>query len=244
MASAVSQAPSFLEKHQFLLTRLHSLSGVVPLGVFLINHLLTNSTAWLGPEKFNEHVEWIHSLPYLLAIEIVGIFLPLAFHAAYGVVIAVRSKPNVAEYRYADNIRYWFQRVTAWIALLFIVVHLLHYRFAHWVGGPEYKAAPDFFDITYAGFQQSFLPAAIWAVVYFVGLLATVYHLCNGLCTFCITWGITVGDIARKRMTYVAGALFALLMLWGTLSIVAMLIPKPAAAMPHTSGAELAAGKR
>jgi hypothetical protein len=31
--------PSFIEKNHFLLRRLHSLTGIVPIGVFLIAHL-------------------------------------------------------------------------------------------------------------------------------------------------------------------------------------------------------------
>jgi len=65
------------DKYHFLLRKLHSLSGIIPIGVFLIEHLLTNSRAfnWFGlfhggREEFNTAVKGIHGLPYLLLLEV------------------------------------------------------------------------------------------------------------------------------------------------------------------------------
>jgi succinate dehydrogenase / fumarate reductase cytochrome b subunit len=212
--------PSWLDRHHFLLRRLHSLTGIVPIGGFLIFHLLTNSTAFLGPEHFDEHVQSIHSLPWLLAIEFLFIFLPLAFHGVYGILIAWQGKLN--QYPYVDNWRYTLQRITAYITIAFVVVHLLHFRFAHWFGVPEYKAAqPFFFDFTQQGFLNLWLPAWLWTVIYTIGLTSAVYHFCNGIVTFCITWGITVGVEVRKKLSVAAGALAVVLLAWGVLSLVA-----------------------
>jgi len=209
-------------EYHFLLRRLHSLTGIVPIGAFLFNHLLTNSTAFLGPEHFDDHVKWLHSLPWLLAIEIVFIFIPLAFHAGYGVVIALQGRSNVNAYPYMDNWRYTLQRVTAWITVVFVVVHLLHFRFAHWFGLPNYKSFhPAFFVNTAEGFTW-LLPLWAWMVVYVIGLTAAVYHFCNGLVTFCITWGITVGDQSRRKVLLGASGLAVVLMIWGLLSLWAL----------------------
>ncbi|MEW6198681.1 MAG: succinate dehydrogenase [Planctomycetota bacterium] len=221
-------APGLLDRHHFALRRLHSLTGIIPVGVFLINHLLANSTAFLGSGHFNHHIELIHSLPWLLAIEIVFIFIPLAFHGAYGVLIAWQGKLNQNQYPYMDNWRYTLQRVTAWITIVFLLVHLAHFRFAHWFGVMEYKAAhddPGFFFFTKAGFHGLWLPLWLWMVVYAIGLTAAVYHFCNGIVTFCITWGITTGVAARKKMSVVAGGLALVLMAWGLLSLVALARP-------------------
>lgn len=218
-----SDAPGMLARHHFLLRRLHSLTGIVPVGVFLINHLLTNSTAFLGPERFDHHVKWIHDLPWLLAIEILFIFLPLAFHACYGVVIALQGKMNVLQYPYMDNWRYALQRITAWITLGFVVVHLLHFRFAHYLGVEEYKAAnPFFFAFTQKGFLNLWLPTWLWTAIYAVGVLAATFHFCNGIVTFCITWGLTPGVEGRKRLSIAAGVLGLVLVAWGFVSLYAL----------------------
>ena len=41
-------SPSFLERHQFLIYRLFSLAGLIPVGAFLAVHLLTNASILAG----------------------------------------------------------------------------------------------------------------------------------------------------------------------------------------------------
>lgn len=213
--------PGLLRRHHFLLRRLHSLSGVVPVGVFLINHLLTNSlTPW--PTSFDDEVDWIHSLPYLVFIEFGLIILPLVFHAAYGVVIALQGQHNVTSYGYADNWRYTLQRVTGWIAVVFIAIHLLHFRLAWLVGATSYPELVHNGMTPYNAAAQGFtqvLPTALWMIIYAVGLTASVYHFANGLCTFCITWGITVGLRSRRYVSIAAAGLGAVLLIWGFMSL-------------------------
>ncbi|CAG0955846.1 partial Succinate dehydrogenase cytochrome b558 subunit, partial [Gammaproteobacteria bacterium] len=103
--------PSFIEKNHFLLRRLHSLTGIVPIGVFLIAHLLTNSSVvWGGAALregmheapfadrgiayFQEEVAWINTqVPHLLLIEIT-LWVSLAFHAILGIVYAKTGIAN------------------------------------------------------------------------------------------------------------------------------------------------------
>jgi succinate dehydrogenase / fumarate reductase cytochrome b subunit len=194
--------------------------GIIPVGLFLIEHLLTNSLAWLGPEKFNEQVFWLHNLHYLLALEIIFIFLPLAFHAVYGVTIVLQARNNAHLYPYLDNWRFLLQRWSGVIVLLFVLVHLYHFRFAHWFGGEMYPHHPDPFGLTHRGFT-SIAPGFMWFPVYAIGLIAAVYHFANGICTFCITWGITVSVASRKRMSVLAGGLGIILLIWGFMSLAA-----------------------
>jgi len=208
-------------RHHFTLRRLHSLAGIVPVGVFLIEHLLTNSLAF-WPQRFNEQVHWLHNLHYLLWLEIVFIFLPLAYHGIYGLVIAWQGRLNALQYPYMDNWRYTLQRITAWITFVFVLVHLAHFRFAHWFGGRSYVGTADPFGLTQQGFISLLLPAWLWLVIYAVGLTSAVYHFCNGIVTFCITWGITVGEQSRKRVSVAAAGLGAVLLIWGVMSLYAL----------------------
>ena len=49
MSTATATTPkSFLDRHYHLIRRLHSLSGVFPIGLFLIPHLTTNSSILWG----------------------------------------------------------------------------------------------------------------------------------------------------------------------------------------------------
>ena len=49
-----SAHPEFWERHHFWIRRLHSLMGVIPLGVFLVMHLMANASILGGAEVFNE----------------------------------------------------------------------------------------------------------------------------------------------------------------------------------------------
>jgi len=232
---------NWMKRNHFLLRRLHSLTGIVPVGLFLIEHLLTNSLAF-WPEKFNEQVHWLHNLHYLLVLEIVFIFLPLAFHAIYGVAIAWTARHNVTQYRYLDNWRYLLQRYTGYITLIFVIVHLGHFRFAHLLGGEHYVGAANPFGLTQRGFLET-PPGAVWFVIYLVGLTAAVYHFCNGLVTFCITWGIAISVPSRKRLSVVAGGVFAVLMIWGVMALYALSTIERAPGTPPQQAPHVAAGE-
>ncbi|MCA9106383.1 MAG: hypothetical protein KDA83_13215, partial [Planctomycetales bacterium] len=122
-----SPSTSFLVRHEFLLRRLHSLSGLIPVGAYMIVHLLTNSLTMMGTAPFQNAVYQIHALgPALPLVEWGFIFIPILFHAIFGVVIIFTGRSNVAHYGYAANYRYVLQRITGMIALVFIFLHVFH----------------------------------------------------------------------------------------------------------------------
>ena len=45
------------EGNSFLLRRLHSLTGIVPIGAFLIEHLISNSESMNGVAAYNDQVK-------------------------------------------------------------------------------------------------------------------------------------------------------------------------------------------
>ncbi len=195
---------SAADKRAFLLRKLHSLSGVVPVGVFLVEHLWTNAKALGGEEEFGRAVREIQALPFLPFIEIFGIFLPLAFHAGYGVVIALASRPNVGRYPYPRNWLYTLQRVSGLLALVFIGWHLYEYRVQKWLFGMQGDA--------FYGILGSHLSATVWsmplmAVFYLLGIGVTIFHFSNGLWGFCASWGISVSRPAQRRAGWFCAAL-------------------------------------
>lgn len=223
------------QKYHFLLRKLHSLCGIVPIGVFLCEHMLTNSMAFYGGRKeFNESVHFLHGLPWLVLLEIFGIFLPIAFHGIYGIRIALTSQSNVLSYPHMDNRRYFFQRLTGYIAFAFMIVHLLKYRFAHWVGwGPEFIGSQDPFEITRKGLTawqpggEFVMPAWITLTIYWIGLAAACYHLANGIWSFCITWGIAIGPKAQKRVLAFGMLVGLVLFIGGSLGLYAFATASP-----------------
>lgn len=231
-----------LDTSQFFLRRLHSLLGIIPLGVFLFLHLGTNSLIAVStPEHdlFQIQVNNIHALgPLLIPVEILFILAPLAFHAAVGVKIWLESKPNVAQYPYGGNIRYTLQRISGVIALLFIVFHLWH---MHWLGRPF---EGGFFDHEDAGASAA---AAIqryaWAPwVYAVGVVAACYHLANGIWAALVTWGVTIGPRSQRGAGWICAAFGTALAFTGLAAVVGMARheirpPQDSAQEPPAAGA-------
>jgi succinate dehydrogenase/fumarate reductase cytochrome b subunit len=104
--------------------RLHSLLGLV-FGGYVTVHLLVNFSGF-WPKAYQQNVDKIHSLePMLPVIEIAAIFLPLLFHMIYGIYIANAGvKFNTTKYNYGGNVRYFLQRVTAYLLLAFLIYHV------------------------------------------------------------------------------------------------------------------------
>ena len=184
----------------FLLRKLHQLTGIVPLGMFFFVHMWTNSTALNGPASFNEHVQTIHDMPYLLFIEIFGIFVPLAFHSIYGILISGEAKPNVGSYGYARNWFYVFQRVTGIYLFFFLLFHILNFRFGLIPGlnlVPVAGNADKAYAIVAGEFQITWV-----MVIYILGVVATAWHLAYGFFLFAVDWGIVIGEKAQRIVLY------------------------------------------
>ena len=191
-----------------LVRRLHSLSGLVPVGVFMCVHLLTNATILASADgaEFQNAIEKIHALgPLLVPVEIVGIFLPMLFHALVGVQIMLTSMPNPQHYRYGSNIRYALQRTTGMIAFAFILYHVwqMHW-FGGYVGGGAFELHDEAGAATGALTAAKAIQAGWWiAPIYGIGVIATVFHLANGIWTSLITWGITIKPQTQRVSGYV-----------------------------------------
>lgn len=206
-----------MDKHHFLLRRLHSLAGIFPIGFFLFPHLTTNSSiVWglagnseyghAGVATFQHEVNFIHSMPALLLVEIFGLWLPIAFHAILGVYFARTGKPNLKQYKYQDNWRYSLQRISGYIGVLFIFMHVASLRWGWEFGGimpgfdPHHAASTTAYH-----FQEGRLGLFV-PLFYLVCVTALVFHFANGLWTAAITWGLTITEAAQQRWGYVCAA--------------------------------------
>lgn len=188
----------------FVLRRLHSLSGVLPVGVFLIVHLWTNARALVGRDAYFAGVDEIQHIPLLPLVEIAGIGVPLAYHAIYGVIIAFGGKGNTAQYPYLRNWLYSLQRISGFVALAFILFHLWEYRVQKAFFG---MASERFYDALTENLSSTRAGVPLVALAYVVGLLGTVFHFANGLWGFCVSWGITASRASQRRAAYAFAAL-------------------------------------
>ncbi|MBP1930361.1 succinate dehydrogenase cytochrome b558 subunit [Ammoniphilus resinae] len=201
----------------FFNRKLHSLLGVIPVGAFLLVHLYTNYLATLGRERFTEQVEFMETIPFLIIVEILFIFLPLLYHAVYGLYIAFQAKHNVNNYGYFRNMMFFLQRVTGVITLIFVVWHVWQTRIQIAIG----SVAPEgFFDLMVNVFSSGAMVA-----FYVIGLLSATFHFSNGMWSFLVSWGITVGPRAQRISTYVWLGFFVILSYIGLMAMFAFINP-------------------
>lgn len=176
--------------HSFLWRRLHSLSGIVPVGAFLIEHFISNAFATNGPHAYAEQVKFLTGLPFVLVLEIVGIYIPLLYHSLYGFYIWFRGESNVSDYPWTGNFMYAAQRWTGAITFVYILWHTYTMRFTgiHLLTNPQ--AA---FHKVQVELQNP------WALAFYVvGIIAASWHFAYGLYLFCAKWGVTVSETSRK----------------------------------------------
>jgi succinate dehydrogenase / fumarate reductase cytochrome b subunit len=174
---------------------LHSLSGIVPVGLFLIEHFISNAFATRGPAAYTKQVELLSGFPFVVGLELFGIWLPILYHALYGFYIWYRGDSNLGEYPWTGNWMYTAQRWTGALAFFYMVYHTYHLRFSgiHLLAHPA--AA---FPKVQLEFQNP------WIVVFYaVGIIAASWHFAYGLWLFAAKWGITTGENAQRRFGYV-----------------------------------------
>jgi succinate dehydrogenase/fumarate reductase cytochrome b subunit (b558 family) len=202
-----------VDRRAFWIRKLHSLSGLVPVGAFMCFHLFENYSAVHGAKEFGETVEKIGRMPFVAPVEILGlqipvvealgIWIPILFHAVFGIAIILEGRPNAVNWPYGRNWLYVLQRVTGILAFLFIVYHFWNFRWRK----EEFLAAP--FDDVASTLAD---PVNLW--VYVVGIAACVFHLANGLSGFLFSWGITAGERAKRMAGWacagIGAAVFAL----------------------------------
>ena len=203
---SIGQLASVFGRHEFVVRRLHSLVGLLPLGGYLCFHLATNAAVWDGAQTYQYRADQIHvmGVTTLLFLEWGLIFLPILFHGVVGLLIVTRGRRNVFQYPYMGNIRYTLQRGTGVVAFAFILWHVFEmhgwFHFSWWI---EHVARP----LGGAHFDPLRAPATAAAViqdsptvaaVYAVGVLACVYHLANGLWAMGITWGLWTSPRAQR----------------------------------------------
>ena len=206
--------------NSFLWRRLHSLSGIVPVGLFLLEHFISNAEAANGAAAYNAQVKFLTGLPFRLGLEIFGIFIPLAFHALYGVYIWWRGENNVIDYPWTGNWYYTAQRYTGIIVFAYVTYHIWYMRFA----GVHLVTHSDaaFWKV------QNELSHPLALAIYVVGVTAASWHFGYGLFLFAAKWGIVTGAKAQKRAQSGGIAVSVLLVLVGRFTIYAFTAKFPA----------------
>ena len=150
------------------------------------------------------------NLPFVLFLEWFIIYIPLMFHAFYGVYIAFTAKSNVKRYGTFRNWMFMLQRITGVFLVIFIAWHIYQTRIQKALGA----------DVDY-DMMADILANPFMVAFYIAGVIAATFHLANGLWSFLVTWGITQSPRSQRIVTYISLAAFVILSVIGVQAIFA-----------------------
>ncbi len=177
----------------YLFRKLHSLTGLLPAGLFLFFHFTE-----IGLNIFKANPGTVLLL----------FWIPFLYHILYGIRIIVHGKVGDKEayyrlsmvylfridgqYKYYRNYLYLFQRLTAYLILIFVILHLVSLRtYPHWIHARWYQ------------------------IVFLLGIISASFHFSNGIFGFFSNWGIITGEKAHKSALVITCVLFILLCILG-----------------------------
>lgn len=176
-----------------LLRRAFTLSGVFPLGAFLVLHVVANLRALDGDDAFDRAVRAFTRVPLLGLVEALFVFAPLLFHTGFGLWLVVRRRPLRTPSPYSPTFRA-AMRVTGVLAVAFLAMHLPELRFREPAVRPGGAVLLAVLDADLSSMAHG-LP---WrAVAYLLGSACVCFHFAVGL------WGFFAatprGAVARTR---------------------------------------------
>lgn len=213
-----------LNRENFFWHKVHSLTGIVPVGAYMLQHLTLNSFSVAGEKQFNGVLNFFESIPWyvLLMMEIFLIWLPLLFHAVYGLFIANRGKSNYfsEKYGWSQNRMYTFQRWTGIILFLFLTYHVASTTVLKYMSG---KLDPISFQAWHTKLTSY---GYIFLIIYLVGVMCASYHLAYGIWNFCIRWGITISERAQMKVQKFSAGMFVVVTLLGWAALFGFLRPQ------------------
>jgi succinate dehydrogenase / fumarate reductase cytochrome b subunit len=184
--------------------RYHAAAGLV-LGAMLIAHLATSALG-VWPAQFQSAVNRIHRLGSALPwLEMTLIGLPMTVHVGMGLNSLRKSglRPGVEKHHHGSDLRYWLQRMSAVVLLVFIAFHVLTLH--RWAAG-RFDPNNAFASTTQAlrqfwSGQAVGAPAnLLLAQFYLLGIAAAVYHLANGVSTSVDVFDLTPTPAMRQRV--------------------------------------------
>lgn len=192
-----------------LAKRLHSLSGAVPLAIFVVVHLWVLASLVGSRELYDRQIGWLHGGPLLSFLELGLVLVPLAYHSVYGVVRSLG--PRDPSHAYSEDAMVTVQRGSGFVVLVFVALHVWELRAQTWLHGlPVASYSTELVE----HLSSTYFGVPLVALGYLVGTAATIVHLVSGLTSSLLTWGFATTPSAERGLRVVlrvAGALlFAL----------------------------------
>jgi succinate dehydrogenase / fumarate reductase cytochrome b subunit len=209
--------------------KLFELTGFLPIGGFLIEHLYSNFQA-VGPggaERFDKVVVDLQTNPLIIYLEIFAIGLPLLYHAAYGLFVASMGRANNGSYGYLRNWTYLFQRITGVILLFYIGYHVWNTRLVpvFHPDTPLLQPIPGGEHLVSSAYMHNYFAERLFGIpivaIYVIGIACAAFHFANGLWNAAIHWGLTISPRSQRVSGMICGLIGVTLLAVGLASLLA-----------------------
>lgn len=161
--------------------------------LFVVMHLLGNSTIFAGPDGINAYAEKLHGLgPFVLVFRVFMAAM-LVLHVIFAILLTLENRAaNPGKYAVKKMLKATFAGETMiWTGLLllaFIVYHLLQFTFRvtpDVVLGTDAKNRFDVFSMVFSSFKVTPI-----ALVYVAAMVTLFLHLSHGIQSIFQTFGL------------------------------------------------------
>jgi succinate dehydrogenase / fumarate reductase cytochrome b subunit len=160
--------------------------------IFVLIHLVGNSTIFFGPNGINAYAEHLHSLPPLVWAFRLFMLVAVAVHICYGVTLTLENKAaNPGAYAVKRQLKATFASENmVWTGALiacFIVYHLIQFTIhgtPDVVVGVDTLNRVDVFKMVVTSFGHVLI-----SLTYMIAMVMLFLHLSHGIPSFLQTMG-------------------------------------------------------
>lgn len=183
--------------------------------LFVIVHMLGNSSIFLGADGINAYAKHLHDLPPLVWAFRISMLAFILVHAWFGIQVSVEnSAATPKKYSVQKHLRATLSSKsmiwTGVIIALFVIYHLLHFTVHATPGvvtGVDAQGRFDVYTMVVNAFQSGLVP-----VIYIAAMIAVFLHLSHGVGSFFQTLGWNNANTLPKISNTSRGFSFVLLL--------------------------------
>jgi succinate dehydrogenase/fumarate reductase cytochrome b subunit len=185
--------------------------GIAPLGVFVLLHVGTYGQVLVGRRDLGDP-DATRLAPWVIALELVLVAGPLAFHSAYGLYLLARRKARAA--LGTTHVLDRAQRASSLLVLAFIVDHYLRFRWPMLSGD---ALSGDAYALLVRELSSTSAGVPLVAGFQLLGVAAVAFHLGYGLYRF--DWQAP-WLAAEKRRTWLAVSVGLLVLITASFAVI------------------------
>jgi succinate dehydrogenase / fumarate reductase cytochrome b subunit len=159
------------------LHRLLTLTGLAPLGAFLVLHVVMNASVLWGTRTWVDATRALHGVPGLPVIETIFVLAPLVVHSGLGLWLIVTRTPLPTPRPYSAAMRVAV-RASGAVAAAFLAMHLFELRFRD----PALRLDGGELATVLAADLSSTSHGVPWrAAAYLIGTACVAFHFAAGV---------------------------------------------------------------